>query len=267
MQLQQTFTLEGKPDPQQISFFHEFGFIHYKHVFSTEQVAAMLQEIERIEQSWLSAGYQKVNGIPIKYGRDEHGRPIIQRFAFTSLYSGYLHGLLAEERMQNLKYFIGPEARLTENERDGMVVNHYVNNEDSRYTRLGWHTDGARDLFTHFRLDPMLNVGISLDDSGLHNGGLRLIPGSHRMGVFKMLFYKKYFVDNKPDKREICVETEAGDVTVHSGRLWHRVAMSPVKGITTHRRVSYVPVIAGKYKPKSEHSATPFYHRFQHLIK
>ena len=98
----------------------------------------------------------------------------------------------------------------------------------------------------------MLNVGIYLDDSHLDKGGLRLIPGSHRQSIFKMLFRKKYFVDNNADKDEVCVIADAGDLTIHSGRMWHRVALSPLKGTPSKRRVIYVPIIAGKYKPKHE---------------
>ena len=29
----------------------------------------------------------------------------------------------------------------------------------------------------------------------------------------------------------------------------------------------YIPVICGKYTPKHADSPTPFYHKFQHLVK
>ena len=36
---------------------------------------------------------------------------------------------------------------------------------------------------------------------------------------------------------------DAGDLTVHDGRLWHRVALSPYVGEKSRRRVMYVPVV------------------------
>jgi hypothetical protein len=63
------------------------------------------------------------------------------------------------------------------------------------------------------------------------------------------------------------VDAKVGDVVVHDGRIWHRVAMSPHVGPASRRRVMYTPIIIGKYMPKSEESATPFYHHFQKLVK
>ena len=267
MDLDKKFTLGSSITEEQFEFFNEYGFIHFTNVLKPEVVAKMIDEVNRIQQDWIDNDYEKVNGIPIRFGKDENGNKIVQRFAFASLHSEYLHEIVKDDRIQNLKLFIGEEARLTENERDGMVVNHYINTDESNYTKLGWHTDGVRDVFSHLKIDPMLNVGISLDDSPLSKGGLRVIPGSHRQSMFQMLFRKKYFVDNTPDKDEAIIETKAGDVTVHCGRMWHRVALSDLKGAASRRRVIYVPIIAGKYKPKHENSRTPFHHKFRHFVK
>jgi hypothetical protein len=71
---------------------------------------------------------------------------------------------------------------------------------------------------------------------------------------------------DKPDAREIGLNITAGDLTVHDGRLWHRVEVSPNVGEASRRRVMYLPIITGKYMPKSENSRTPFYHRFAKLV-
>ena len=74
-------------------------------------------------------------------------------------------------------------------------------------------------------------------------------------------------MDNDPDVNEVALETRAGDLTVHDGRLWHRVAQSPVVGAASRRRVIYVPLISGDYKPKDANSPTAFYQRFLKLVK
>jgi len=268
MDIQKVFVMgpEGV-SPEQKAFFDEFGFIHYQHFFSDAQIQEALQAIAAIEAEWIHASVEKINGIPIKYGKDENGKSIVQRFAFSSLHSDYLHQMLADERLQQLRWLLGPDARIAEQEKDGLVINHYVNTGESNYTRLGWHTDGLRDLFTQFRLNPMLNVGIYLDDSPKEKGSLRIIPGTHKQSLREMLFRKKYFVDNTEDAEEFIVEAEAGDLTVHSGRLWHRVALATVTGAASTRRVMYFPIIQGKFKPKSHRSPTPIYHKFNRLIK
>lgn len=253
--------------PEQKAFFDEFGFIHFENHFSPAQIQQALDAVAEIEREWINASVEKINGIPIKYGKDENGKPIVQRFAFSSLHSAYLHEMLQEPALQNLRLLLGTGARVAENEKDGLVINHYVNTGESNFTRLGWHTDGLRDLFTQFKLNPMLNVGIYLDDSPKEKGSLRIIPGTHNKGLRDMLFRKKYFVDNTADAAEYIVEARAGDITVHSGRLWHRVALATVQGAASVRRVMYFPIIEGRFRPKTHRSPTPIYHKFNHLIK
>jgi ectoine hydroxylase-related dioxygenase (phytanoyl-CoA dioxygenase family) len=113
----------------------------------------------------------------------------------------------------------------------------------------------------------MLNIGISLDDSHVEKGGLRLIPGTHNQGILGMFFRKRYFKDTSADKNEIAIETDAGDLTVHCGRIWHRVAASSVVGAASRRRVMYFPIVSGKYVPRTEESTTPLYHRLLFLVK
>jgi phytanoyl-CoA hydroxylase len=132
---------------------------------------------------------------------------------------------------------------------------------------MGWHTDGLRDIFQGQKLNPMLNVGIHLSTLKKENGGLRVLPGTHKQSIYNMLFRKRYFLDNNADAHEIAITPEAGDLTIHDGRLWHRVAQSSVIGEESRRRVIYLPIIAGKYEPKNENSPTAFYQRFASLVK
>ena len=92
---------------------------------------------------------------------------------------------------------IGDDARVGDREKDGVVVNRYLNVPGSVYPRLGWHTDGLRDLFYGRMPQQMLNIGLHLDRCTRDNGGLRLIPGSHRQGFWSMCFRKPYFVSHR----------------------------------------------------------------------
>ena len=267
MNLSQTFVLGDKLTKEQLAFFEEFGFVHFTNFLDPQQIAHNLQAIKEVEQKWIANDVAKVNGIPIKYGKDENGKRIVQRFAFASLDSEVLHEFINDKRLLVLKQFIGKVSRIAEYEKDGLVINHYVNTEVSNFTKLGWHTDCLRDMFQGLHIDPMINVGVSLDDSPKEKGGLRVIPCSHKQGLYDLLFRKKYFVDNRPDKEEFALETKAGDLTVHSGRLWHRVALSQHKGAASKRRVMYFPIISGKYKPKNGKSWTPIYLKFQKVVR
>jgi ectoine hydroxylase-related dioxygenase (phytanoyl-CoA dioxygenase family) len=256
------FQLTETLTPEQRDFFDNYGFLHFKNFISRDTVALILRESERIQEQWIKEDVKVVNGVPIKYGTDVDGKKIVQRFAFTNQFSPVLNNLLKDERLKALFQLIGTtDCRIGEDEKDGLVFNHYVNTSESNFTQLGWHTDALRDIFYGNKIMPMLNVGIHLDNSSPGNGGLRILPGTHNKGIRTLLFKKPYFISNKPDKKEIGLTVEPGDLTVHDGRLWHRVAQSPHIGEKSRRRVMYVPIITGKFEPKSDQSKPLLYQR------
>ena len=253
---------------EQFDFFNKHGLIIFRNFIKPETVTSFLSEIKRIEKEWLDQGVEKINGIPLKFGKDENGQKTIQRLCFTSQYSTILHEFLSDPRLQALTALVKPyEGRIGENEKDGLVVNNYIRTPNSAFSQMGWHTDSPRDLFMGQRIMPMLNVGMHLDDCPYENGGLRVLPGTHKQGMLKLLFKKKYFVDHKPDPKEVGLDINAGDLTVHDGRLWHRVQQSPHYGEKSRRRVMYIPVVTGKYMPKDKNSKTPFYHKLASTVQ
>lgn len=261
------FKLGNQITAEQKEFFNQNGFIHFKNFIKQETVHDIIQASVQVQQEWIEKHIVKVNGIPIKYGRDLDGSAIVQRFAFINQHHALFSELTHDPRFNVLLNLIGPSARLGTEEKDGMVLNHYVNGTDSKFTQMGWHTDGLRDIFQGQKLNPMLNVGIHLSNVKPENGGLRVLAGTHKQSLYSMLFRKKYFLDNKADHNEIAIVPEAGDLTIHDGRLWHRVAQSSIIGESSRRRVIYLPIIAGKYEPKNEKSPTAFYQRFAALVK
>lgn len=263
---QHVFRFEGNITQEQLQYFQQYGIIQFKQFVDRDTVQRFIRETASVQRQLLQYNIRKVNGIPLKFGFDVNGDTIIQRIAFASQYSQVLQKFLQDPRLQAITQLLGPyEGRIGESEKDGLVVNHYVNTEDSQFRQLGWHTDSPRDLFLGSRIMPMLNVGLHLDDCPLESGGLRVLPGTHKQSIFRLLFRKKYFIDHKPDKREVGFDIEAGDLTIHDGRLWHRVQQSSFTGEKSRRRVMYIPIITGEYQPKNANSPTPFYHRLAQL--
>lgn len=260
------FTLGAQLTDEQKAFFDTYGFIHFKKFVDRETVAEMLKESQRVQDQWISEGRKMVNGVPIKFGTDVDGKTIVQRFAFLNHFAPIFEEFLKDPRLKALFEFIGaPDSRIGENEKDGLVFNHYVNTANSNFSQLGWHTDALRDIFYGNKIMPMLNVGLHFDLSSPENGGLRILPGTHNKGIRTLLFRKVYYLSNKADKKEIGLSVEPGDLTVHDGRIWHRVAQSPFVGEKSRRRVMYIPIISGKYQPRDENSKPLFYQRFQSL--
>ncbi|GAA4787089.1 hypothetical protein GCM10023231_14030 [Olivibacter ginsenosidimutans] len=263
----QTFHFTGALSAEQVSFFKTNGFIHFKNFIHTDAVASIIKAAKEVEAKWIEKRVQKVNGVPIKYGIDLDERKIVQRFAFINQHHPVLEELSLDPRLQQLLPLAGPGARLGTHEKDGMVFNHYINGPHSKFTQMGWHTDGLRDIFQGAKLNPMLNVGIHLSTLGAAHGGLRILPGTHQQNLYQLLFRKKYFLSHDSDPNELAILPEAGDLTIHDGRLWHRVAKSTVFGEVSRRRVIYIPIIAGKYAPKNENSPTLLYQRFAGLVE
>ncbi len=261
------FTLGAEVTPLQRAFLDLHGFCVFAGVARPDEVARIDAEVRGVQDRWLAEGRTKVHGIPLFVGRDPEGAPFVQRFAFTSLFSEWLHGFVHDARFEPVRLLVGPEARVGSREKDGVVFNRNLNVPGSAYPRLGWHTDGLRDLFLGRLPGPMLNVGLHLDRVRAEDGGLRLIPGSHRQGFWSMCFHKPYFVAHRPDAREVAVETEPGDLTIHDGRLWHRVEASPHTGWRSLRRTMYVPYVTGPFEPKREDSPTPAYHHVGRLLR
>jgi len=261
------FTLGETISNDQRNFFNEYGFIHFQNFITPEAVDSIIKASKEVQKRWIESDVKKINGVPIKYGIDINGESIVQRFAFINQHHPVLAEFLHDPRFSILLDLVGSGARLGETEKDGMVFNHYVNGPGSKFTQMGWHVDGLRDIFQGTKLNPMLNVGIHLSTLKPENGGLRIIPGTHKQGLYDLLFRKAHFFNNEPDENEISIIPKAGDLTIHDGRLWHRVAKSSVVGEASRRRVIYIPIITGKYEPKNEHSPTLLYQRFASLVK
>ncbi len=262
------FTLGEKLTQEQLDFFETHGYIHFKNFLQSETVPSVIKALEDVQEQWIAENREKVNGVPIKYGVDLDGKKIVQRFAFASLFSDTLHELLKDRRLKALYPLLqAKDERIGEFEKDGLVVNHYINSDASSFTKMGWHTDCLRDVFYGKKIMPMLNVGIHLDNYDPKNGGLRIIPGTHKQDLLNLLFRKKYYVSHKPDPDEIGFNITAGDLTVHDGRSWHRVERSPITGEASRRRVMYIPFIGGDYQPKDENSSTQLYQRLSKFVR
>jgi hypothetical protein len=265
--LEHRFTLGTEITPVQTAFLDEHGFILFSKVATLEEVQGLRAEGDRIATAWCEEDRKSVFGVPVFQGKGAEGQPYMQRLPFTSCFSEFVRDFVRDARFAPVRSLIGRDTRVGDQEKDGVVMNRYINVPGSAYPKLGWHTDGLRAL-AYLRLPgPMLNVGLHLDQISKEDGGLRIIPGSHKQGFVSMCFRKPYFVWHRPDQREVAIETQPGDLTVHDGRTWHRVQQSPHTGVRSLRRSMYVPYLTDAYSPKGDTSRTPVYHHIGRLFR
>ena len=128
------FVIGEKLTDEQFDFFDKYGVIIFRNFLNSETVQVFIQELKKIEKQWLAEGREKINGIPLKFGKDEAGNKMIQRMCFLSLHSKPLHDMLQDPRVQACVGLLYPyEGRISENEKDGLILNHYV-----LLMRLSW---------------------------------------------------------------------------------------------------------------------------------
>ena len=262
------FTLGPTLEAPQRAFFEEHGFLVFAGVARPDEVEALCGALRELQAHWIATGRTSVHGIPFFRGRDPDGGAFLGRMCFTSCFAPVVRDFVLDARFDPVRRLAGDDARVGHDEKDGVVVNQYLNVPGSAYPKLGWHTDGLRDLFYLRMPQPMLNVGLHFDRIRPADGGLRVLPGTHTQGAFSTLFRKIHFVTQAPDPREVAVETWPGDLTVHDGRMWHKVDTSPRQGWPSLRRSMYVPYVRDAVLEKDENSPTPAYLRlFDTIVK
>lgn len=256
------FRLRAELTPVQLAFLDHHGYAVFDRVASKTEVQTILAELEDTGDRLIADGVQKVRGVPVWHGIGPDGDPMLERMGFSSVHSPYLSAFVQHLRFDPVRRLIGDDARIGHEEKDGVVFNRYVSGTGSLRPTIGWHTDALRDVFYNGRMPgPMLNVGLHLDRVRPGDGGLYLIPGTHTQSAMSTLFRKIHFVSSQPDRNEIHVETWPGDLTVHDGRMWHRVQAPTKPGWAGMRRNIFVPYVCDAYQPKSEDSQTPLYQR------
>ncbi len=260
------FELDERLTREQVDFLETYGFIRFKRFVPRARARALYQAVLEVNDALVAKGVEAMNGVPFIRGVRADGTPYVQRIPFASLQHPALHEFLQDPRFRAILDAAGPGYRIGESERDGMVVNRFRNEPGAKYKRLGWHTDSLRDLFYLEKPRRYLNVGFYFTDSPPEVGGLRVLPCTHHQPISSMLTRKAYFLDDKPDPYEMAITAEAGDLTIHDGRIWHRTALATVTGDASERCVSYLPLMDGPEKPKHEGSATPFYFHLKRLI-
>src|ERR1700728_3269990 len=82
-----SFRFNNTITEEQLFFFNRYGIIQFKNFIDKATIGEYISEIENVQEYLLLHDIKKVNGIPLKFGADIDGTPLIQRIAFASHYS------------------------------------------------------------------------------------------------------------------------------------------------------------------------------------
>ncbi len=265
------FTLGASITAEQRAFLDEHGFLVFAKVAKLGRGRDDHERlIDRLEAMWIAEDRKSVRGIPLFWGKNA-GKPFLQRFPFTSTFSPDIQGVRSRRavRADPRSRRLGRARRRRRERRRRHQPLHQRARQHSSAPRLAHRRPSRSLLPPHAEADAQHRASLG----SLHRRQRRPPPHPRqpwpRQGfwLYDVSFRKPYFVSHAADANEVTVETEPGDLTVHDGRLWHRVAVSTRTGPASLRRSMYVPYLTDPYEPKSEQSKMPLYHRLGAAIR
>ena len=246
------FRLDDRLTTEHLDYFDAYGFIRLRGFAPRAQALALYAAFDALTNDLVARRETHVNGVPLLRGRRSDGSLFFGRIPYVSLHRPEFRDFLRDARLQAIIEQLAPGGRLAETERDGLVVSRYRNDPGSSLPCLGWHTDSLREIAYGKVPRRYINIGFSLSDSPTRVGGLRVLPFTHRQPVLSMLTRKMNFFDVDADPDEVAITTEAGDLTIHDSRIWHRAATAEVTGDDSERCVAYMPVMQGPTRSKTD---------------
>ena len=207
--------------------FDEDGYALIPRLFDKNEVAALVAEVSsaptNLEQSTLNQ-----TGLLFR----EHMIPN----------SAFLRSTLTSPKvLEIMTSIIEPDLWIR---RDTAIIKRAGGEE------FHWHQDNGYNKL----LDPYVQFWIALTPMFDENGGVWLIPGSHKNGLLPHHMEGTHFVwDGKP-QGQIPITAEAGDVLVFSSYLLHRTGPNKTKD----SRIAYLSeFISRKYF--DPYSKPPFF--------
>ncbi len=198
---------------EQISFYHENGYLVVEDVLSAEELTA-LQRVtdEFVERSRQISQHNEIYDLEANHSAE---RPRLRRIknpiAQHEIYDQTLRHPGILDRVEQL---IGPGVR-----RQNTKLNM---KEPDHGSAVEWHQDWA--FYPHTN-DDVLAVGVCIDDMTEENGCMLMAPGSHKgelyshheNGVFVGAVSDPNF---EPGETAKCL-IKAGGITIHHARTLH----------------------------------------------
>jgi phytanoyl-CoA hydroxylase len=188
-------------DDQQLASYREQGWTVVSELFSERECDEMVEHIE-------AAAFR------LDLGRPEDGQMVYR--PMMHLADEFLEAVATDPRWAGIVVpTVGPDARL--------YWEQSVAKPPGAGTELPWHQDNG---YTPLDPEEYLTCWLALDDADESNGGMQLLPGSHRHGTVRHWDDHErnpYFrVGYDGDDPGITVSVRKGDVLVFSSLLMHR---------------------------------------------
>jgi len=187
-------------DPAQLAAFHEHGFVNAGQIFADEELDSIASEYDRLvtfESQTL--GNEKDGVYPYR---------AMLNFRSPTLKSFVTH----REMLELVAQLIGPDVRFWWDQG--------INKAPGSGSLIPWHQDNG---YHPGGCPEFLTTWLALDDSDLENGGLQVLPGSHRDGPREhTLDAVHYHVPDVDDSGAVALSAKAGETLLFSTLLLHQ---------------------------------------------
>lgn len=199
----------------QLDFYSQHGYLMVENAVSEQQLAALQSTtLNFIDQSRNVSENTQVFDLDEGHSSEQ---PRLTRIKLPHLQDPLYWDILCSENITSiLKALLGPDVRLHNSKLNTKAP--------AGGAAVEWHQDWA--FYPHTN-DDMLALGILLDDVGMDNGPLLLIPGSHRGGVLDHSAGGVFCGAINPDdtafdvSKAVALTGKAGDMSIHHVRTLH----------------------------------------------
>jgi ectoine hydroxylase-related dioxygenase (phytanoyl-CoA dioxygenase family) len=207
------------PPSERKLFYEENGYLLVPEVLKPSEVEELRSALEEVLEE--AAGLEASNAkFALSSPDPSTGRRFVKRVFNPNARHPAFETLLSHAAILDLvEELIGPDITLQQTK-----LNLKPSAEDARFE---WHQDYP--FFPHTNFD-LVAVMVYLDDSDETNGGLRVIPGSHKLGPLEHDFSadgqaygtevsdKSVFAD---ESRWVSLEVPAGSLALHHSCTLH----------------------------------------------
>lgn len=187
---------------EQLQTFHTAGFVNLGQVFDAAELERIRKEYDRLVT---------LDGQVL--GNEEDGvfayRAMLN-FRSKALAGFIVHPVLLELALE----LLGPDVRF--------YWDQGINKTPGAGSSIAWHQDNG---YQGGRTQEYLTCWLALDDSTTENGGLLVVPGSHRLGQLDHEWQGVHAVipDTAFDaSKAVPLDARAGDLLIFSSLLVHQ---------------------------------------------
>ncbi|GAB3028301.1 hypothetical protein GCM10027051_36740 [Niabella terrae] len=219
-------------------YFDIYGLLHFKQFVGSHTVQQLLYETQLVRDYLTGAGITRAKGIPLGFDNQIGSPGTVSEPSEAQATTDILQRFLSTERVQLLAGLLGP-GQPEDNDllKDQLRIYLHWNNsaeDSSRQTGYRQHP-GAYQTETGYRT--LLTLGLHLEEAK-EEDQLQVFTGSHLQHPFR-LWLRKKFSNGRSPRGIRQLKPQAGDLTIHDPRLWHKLVASKAASAQPGHQVLY----------------------------